>query len=472
MLILAGFFEEQNLSENNRMLKYIKLKKGFNINLKGKAQRTLSEDIQPATFALKPTDFPGVQRGKVLVAEGENVKAGTPVFYDKKMENIMYASPVSGEVVAIKRGEKRKLLEIIILADKEIEFKPYERFSVSDIRNVSRDKVQEMMLRSGVWPNILQRPYGIVANPEDTPKSIFISGFDSHPLAPDYAYIFDGQGKYFQAGLDILKKFTDGDIHLTLEASGEVPRVFSQVRGLEINKISGPHPAGNVGVQIHHINPINKGEIVWTLNPYGVIQIGKLFLNGRYDASKYIAITGSEVKNPQYYKTYSGANIGKFVGDTLSNDHVRIISGNVLTGEKIDKDGHLGFYHHQITVIPEGDHYEMFGWIMPSTKKLSFYRGLGLFSFLNHKKEYTIDTNLQGGPRAFVVTGSFEKVTPMDIYPTYLLKAILAQDYDEMEALGIFEVIEEDLALCEFIDVSKHDVQAIVREGIDLMIHG
>lgn len=454
------------------MSKYIKLKKGFNINLKGKAQKTLSKDIIPATFALKPTDFPGVQRGKVLVSEGDNVKAGTPIFHDKKLEDVLYTSPVSGEVVEVKRGEKRKLLEIVVLADKEIEYESFQSFSVSDINNMLREDAQSLLIKSGVWPNIIQRPYGIVANPEDTPKSIFVSGFDSHPLAPDYGYIFNRQEKYFQSGIEILKKFTAGSTHLTLDASMEVPAVFSQLSGLEINKVSGPHPAGNVGVQIHHIDPINKDDVVWTVNPYGVIQIGKLFTEGRYDASTKIALTGSEVENPQYYSTYSGAAVKNFIENSVSNNHVRIISGNVLTGTAVERNSHLGFYDHQITVIPEGDYHEMFGWIMPSTKKLSFYRGLGLFSFLNRKMEYKLDSNLRGEPRPFVYTGSFEQVTPMDIYPTYLLKAILAEDYDEMEALGIYEVIEEDLALCEFIDISKHDIQSIVREGIDLMIHG
>jgi len=454
------------------MSKYIKLKKGFNINLKGKAQKTLSNETNPATFALKPTDFPGVQRGKVLVSEGDNVKAGTPIFHDRKLEDVLYTSPVSGEVVEVKRGEKRKLLEIVVLRDKEIEYENFQSFSISDINNMSREDAQSLLIKSGVWPNIIQRPYGIVAYPEDTPKSIFVSGFDSHPLAPDYGYIFNGQEKYFQSGIEILKKFTSGFTHLTLAASGEVPMVFSQLAGLEINKVSGPHPAGNVGVQIHHIDPINKDDVVWTVNPYGVIQIGKLFMEGRYDASKKIALTGSEVENPQYYSSYSGAAVKDFIENSVSSNHVRIISGNVLTGTAVERNSHLGFYDHQITVIPEGDYHEMFGWIMPSTKKLSFYRGLGLFSFLNRKMEHKLDTNLRGEPRAFVFTGSFEQVTPMDIYPTYLLKAILAEDYDDMEALGIYEVIEEDLALCEFIDISKHEVQSIVREGIDLMIHG
>ena len=454
------------------MSENIKLKKGFEINLKGKAENIISEEIKPDTFALKPSDFLGVQRGKVLVAEGDNVKAGTPLFFDKKMESVLYSSPVSGEVVEIRRGAKRKLLEVVVLPDQVNEFEDFGKMSASDVNNLRGEEARQRILKSGVWPNIIQRPYGIVANPDDMPKSIFISGFDSHPLAPETSILFKGEDRYFQVGINILKKITNGIIHLNLKANSEVPQVFAMVQGAQVNKIAGTHPAGNVGVQIHHIDPINKGDIVWTISPYGVIQIGKLFAEGIYDASKVIALTGSEVENPQYYKTYSGAGIKKFVTDTLTGKHNRFISGNVLTGNRVEESGHLGFYSHQITVIPEGDYHELFGWILPSTKKLSFHRGLGLFSFLNRKKEYILDTNLHGEERAFVNTGNFEKVTPMDIYPTYLLKAILAEDYDEMEALGIYEVIEEDLALCEFIDVSKHHVQAIVREGIDLMING
>jgi Na+-transporting NADH:ubiquinone oxidoreductase subunit A len=241
------------------------------------------------------------------------------------------------------------------------------------------------------------------------------------------------------------------------------------VQGVELNKFSGPHPSGCVGVQIHHIDPMGKSDVIWTINPYGVIQIGKLFLNGIYDASKIIAVAGSELQDPQYYKTYIGASIKKFLQNNLKQEHVRVVSGNVLTGTKINKDDHIGFYDQLISVIPEGDQYEFLGWITPSANKLSVSRAWGLFSFLNYKKEYILDSNTKGEPRAFVQTGVFEKVTPMDILPTHLLKAIIAEDYDDMEALGIYEVIEEDLALCEFVDVSKHNVQAILREGIELM---
>lgn len=453
------------------MGRFIKLKKGFNINLAGKAALKISESAQPETFALKPADFHGIDMPKLLVKEGDVVKAGSPVFYDKQNPTVMHAAPVSGEVVEIRRGEKRKILEIKILADKEVSHEQFNKYSVSDLANLKREQAQEQLVKSGVWPNIIQRPYGIVADPNESPKAIFISGFDSHPLAADYNFILKGMDNYFQAGLDVLKKFTSGLIHLNINAEGEVPQIFSHAKGVELNKFSGAHPAGCVGVQIHHIDPINKGEIVWTVNPFGVIQIGKLFLNGIYDTSRLIALAGSEVKNPQYYKTYTGASINKFINANLKQDHVRCISGNVLTGSKIEKDGYIGYYDNLVTVVPEGDQYEFFGWIKPSVNKLSFHRAIGLLSFLNPNKEFVVNTNTNGEPRAFVQSGIFERVTPMDILPMHLLKAIIAEDFDEMEALGIYEVIEEDLALCEFVDVSKHNVQQIVREGIDLMMN-
>jgi Na+-transporting NADH:ubiquinone oxidoreductase subunit A len=453
------------------MGRFIRLKKGYDIHLAGKAAPRVAAVDQPETFAIKPTDFHGIYMPKPVVKEGDTVKAGSVLFHDKRNEKIVFTAPVSGEVVEIKRGEKRKLLEIKILADKTVEHLPFTRYSVSELASLSREKALEQLLQSGVWVNIVQRPFGIVADPNEKPKSIFISAFDSAPLAPDYNILFKGQEQYFQAGIDVLKKFTSGPIHVNVHSEREISPVFSQAKGVELNKFSGPHPSGCVGVQIHHIDPINKGDIVWTIQPQGVIEIGKLFLNGIYDASRIIALAGSEVKEPQYYKTYTGASVKKFLSNNLKQDHVRVVSGNVLTGTSIGKDGHLGFFDHLITVIPEGDYYEFLGWIKPSFKKLSLHRAFGLLSFINPRKEYVVDSNTHGEPRAFVQTGVFEKVTPMDILPTYLLKAIIAEDYDEMEALGIYEVIEEDLALCEFVDVSKHNVQELIREGIDLIMN-
>ncbi len=451
------------------MSKFIKLKKGFDINLAGKAEKRLAEVDQPETFAYKPTSFHGILRPKVTVNEGDNVKAGAPILFDKKNERVIHVAPVSGEIVEIKRGEKRKLLEIVILADKQMEYVQHKKYSVSDIGNASREEAVEHLLGSGAWLNIVQRPFGIIADPEEAPKAIFISAFDSSPLAPDYDMLFRGEDQYFQAGIDVIKKLTPGLIHLNINSDHEVAQIFAHAKNVQLNKFSGPHPSGNVGVQIHHIDSINKGDVVWTINPFGVIQIGKLFLEGIYDSSKVVALAGSEVNNPQYYKTYTGASIKKMVTGNIKSDNVRYVAGNVLTGEKIDAEGHIGYFDNMVTVIPEGDYHEMFGWILPTTNKLSFQRAFGLLSFLNPKKEFVVDTNLKGEPRAFVQTGVFEKVTPMDILPTYLLKAILAEDYDDMEGLGIYEIIEEDLALCEFVDVSKHDVQSIVREGLDLI---
>jgi Na+-transporting NADH:ubiquinone oxidoreductase subunit A len=451
------------------MGKFIRLNKGFSINLAGKPA-PLVADLEPAdTVAIKPTDFHGLYMPKVVVKEGDVVKAGSPLLHDKKFETMMFTSPVSGEVVEVKRGEKRKLLEIKILADRKNEFESFKKYSVSDLANASADTLKAEMLAAGVWPNLVQRPYGILADPSVKPKAIHISAFDSSPLAPEYSILFRGQDQFFQVGVDVLKKLTSGAVHVNVHSTMEISTVFSQVKGAELNKFAGKHPAGCVGVQIHHIDPINKGDVVWTINPFGVIQIGKLFMNGVYDASKVVALTGSEIKKPQYYKSVVGASVKKLIANNLNSEHVRVVSGNVLTGTNIGKEGHLGFFDNQVTVIPEGDYHEFLGWILPSTQKLSFSRAVGLLSFLVPGKEYKLDSNTHGEPRAFVETGVFEKVTPMDIYPVQLIKAILANDVDEMEELGIYEVIEEDLALCEFVDVSKHNVQEILRDGLEMM---
>lgn len=447
------------------MSKIVKLKKGFDINMVGKAKQELADFAPAQTFAIKPTDFIGLQRPKVLVNEGDTVKAGTPILIDKALDQVIYAAPVSGKIVEVKRGDRRKLLEISILADATIS---HEQFGQVDIASLDREALAAKLAASGVWPNIIQRPYGIVANPADTPKSIFISAFDTHPLAPDYGFALQGQEKYLQAGIEALAKLTSGKVHLNVDGSKATPAVFANLKGAQVNKFSGPHPAGNVGVQIHHLDPMNKGEIAWTITPYGVAQIGKFILEGIYDASKVIAVTGSELTKTAYVKTYMGASVSTFVKGNLNSGHVRVVSGNVLTGEKISLEGFLGFYHNQITVIPEGDYYEFMGWAKPTTR-LSYHRALGLLSFLTPNKEFVLDSNGRGEERAFVQTGVFESVTPMDILPVYLLKAIMAEDFDEIEELGIYEIVEEDLALCEFVDVSKHPVQELVRKGIELI---
>ncbi len=441
----------------------IKIRKGLDIKLLGEAEKKITE-VTSDKFALKPPDFHGVFP-KLFVKEGDSVKAGTPVFFNKYRDNIIFTSPVSGTITEIHRGAKRKMLEIHIEADGKIE---HESFGTGDPGSMTKEQVTEKLLKSGIWSYIRQRPYSIIANPEDDPKAIFISAFDSAPLAPDIDFLIKNEAKEFQAGLDAISKLTSGKIHLNVREGKTASNTFLKAKGVQVNRFAGPHPAGNVGVQIHHIDPINKGDIVWYLNPQDLIVIGKLFLEGKYDASKIIALTGSEVTNPQYYKVVSGCSILPMLENNLKSTNSRYISGNVLTGKKVDKDGYLGFYDNQLTVIPEGNYYEFFGWGMPRFDKFSFSKSF--FSWLTPNKKYKLDTNLNGGHRAFVLTGDYEKVFPMNIYPMQLLKAIMVKDFDLMENLGIYEVDEEDFALCEFIDVSKTEMQATVREGLDFML--
>ncbi|MCF8233325.1 MAG: Na(+)-translocating NADH-quinone reductase subunit A [Bacteroidales bacterium] len=439
-----------------------KIKKGLDIKLLGEAEKVI-KDFQSDYYALKPTDFHGVFP-KMLVGEGDKVKAGSPVFYDKYRDETIFTSPVSGTIEEVRRGPKRLLMEIRIKADTEIE---YEDFGSTDPGMLSREKIIEKMLKSGVWPMIRQRPYSVIANPKDTPKAIFISGFDSSPLAPDFDLIVHGHGKEFQAGLDTLRKLTDGKLHLNIEDVEGQSKVFLNSKNVELNAFSGPHPAGNISTQVQLIDPVNKGDVVWYLRPQEVISIGTLFLEGKFDAKRIVALTGSEVLKTGYLKTHTGACIEKMVDGNTTGIKKRYISGNVLTGAKIERNGFISFYDSQITVIPEGDEYEFFGWAAPGLKKYSFYNAF--LSKIFPGKKYRLNTNLHGGERAYVLTGQYEKVFPMDIYPMQLLKAIMTEDIDMMEQLGIYEIDEEDFALCEYIDVSKTDMQSIVREGINLM---
>lgn len=439
-----------------------KIKKGLDINLIGEAEKTIT-DLKNEQFAVKPTDFIGVFP-KLLIKEGDAVKAGTPLFFDKQRENILFTSPVSGKVREVKRGPKRLLLEIKIESDGKFEA---EDFGAANPEKLNREAIIEKMLKSGVWPMIRQRPYSVIANPADEPKAIFISTFDTSPLAPDNDLIVHGNGDEFQAGLNALIKLTKGKVHLNIDADTTHSKVFTNSKGVQINHFSGPHPAGNVGVQINKLDPINKGEVVWYCYPQDVLAIGRLFLSGKFDASRIIALTGSEVLKPKYYKTYLGAAIEAFIKGNVAEGKKRYISGNVLTGKRVDLDSYVSFYNDQLTVIPEGDYYEFLGWALPGFDKFSVSRTFPSFLFKNRK--YRLDSNMHGGPRAFVMTGQFEKVFPFDIYPMQLIKAIMVEDIDLMEQLGIYEVDEEDFALCEVIDTSKTNIQEIVRKGLDLM---
>ncbi|MBN1198286.1 MAG: Na(+)-translocating NADH-quinone reductase subunit A [Bacteroidales bacterium] len=440
----------------------IKVRKGLDIQLVGEAQREVIR-CSPRTYAAKPTDFTGIFP-KVLVQEGEEVKAGTPLYFDKYREQILFTAPVSGRVKEIRRGKKRLLLEIVIEA---AETNETIDFGKADPNVLPREQIIEKMLKSGIWPVIRQRPFSIIAKPEESPKAIFIPAFDTSPLAPDYNFIVEGQGEVFQTGIDALRKLTSGKVHLNVLEDHSTSSVFLETRGVQINRFTGPHPTGNVSTQITLLDPINKGDVVWYLRPQEVLTIGRLFRSGIYDATKIFALTGPMIEKPAYYKSLSGACIEGMVKDNLKEGKPRFISGNVLTGSRIDENGYAGFYDSQITVIPEGNHFEFLGWAMPGLNKYSF-SGM-FFSKLQPGKRYNLDTNLHGAERAFVMTGKYEKVFPFDIYPMQLIKAILVEDIDLMENLGIYEIDAEDFALIEFIDTSKIEIQTIVRKGLEFL---
>jgi Na+-transporting NADH:ubiquinone oxidoreductase subunit A len=445
------------------MSENIRLKKGLNIRIKGAAEKILSPEIPVTHYAVKPVDFPGLVP-KLEVRPGDTVKAGTTLFIDKFIPEIRFASPVSGTVVDCVRGERRKLLEVTIEVAGE-EFIDFGKVALTDL---SREMIIEKLLNSGLWPVIRQRPYHIIAKPDSLPKSIFISGFDTAPLAPDNDFVMHNSDlSEFNAGVGVLAKLTDGRVNLVLDGSNITGSVLKNTPGVDIHYVSGPHPAGNVGIQIHHLDPVNKGETVWYVNLQDVSVIGRLFNQGIYRHDRIIALAGSEVLKPGYYRVRSGASIAGVTKGNTKGGELRYISGNVLTGTAITPAGYLGFYDNMVSVIPEGNYYEFFGWMTPGINKFSATRTF--MSSVIPKKEYVMDTNFHGGERAFVLTGVYDKVLPMDILPMHLLKSILAGDIELMEKLGIYEVAEEDFALCEFVCPSKIEIQAIIRKGLNLM---
>lgn len=443
------------------MSKVIKIKKGKDINLVGVADKKTAARTTSSTFAIKPTDFRNLVP-KLAVKGGEEVKAGDVLFYDKSNADILFTSPVSGEVAEVVRGDRRAVLEVRVLADSETKFKA---FNVP--ASITAESAKGLLLESGLWPTLVQRPFGVIADPEVTPKAIHVSCFDSAPLAADFNYTLQKEGDAFKKGLEVLKALTTGKVHLNVNAKAQNLDFFTKAEGVEVTGFQGPHPAGLVGVQIHHIDPINKGDVVWTITPQHVVFIGRLFSTGKLDLSEIIAIAGSDVKQPQYIETVVGVNVGDLIKNNLNSDNARIISGDVLTGTAIGESGYLGYFDTCVSVIPEGDSYEFLGWLLPSYPRPTNSNSLPISKFL--KKQFVVNTNLHGEERAYVVTGEYEKVLPMDVLPVQLIKSILAQDLEAMENLGIYEVIEEDLALCEFVCTSKMEVQHILSEGLSLM---
>jgi len=445
------------------MSKDIRIKKGLNINLVGAAEQSTSQAVSSNIYAINLNDFHGVTP-KMMLKEGAEVKAGEPIFYNKNKEDMLFVSPVSGELVEIVRGARRRILTIKILADKEQVF--YESTPL-DLNTTDATELKKALLQSGCWPFIKQRPYDIVAHPDKTPKAIFVSGHTTSPLAADVDYVLNGKEQQLQVAIAALGKLTPGKIHVSVADKGT--SIFSKMGGIELHQISGPHPAGLVGTQINKIDPINKGEIVWTVTPQDLVIIGEFILTGQFNAERVVALAGSSVKSPKYYTTKIGAEVSTFLyASGVKEEKFRLINGDVLTGYQIKPDGHLGFYNNTVTAIPEGDDYEFFGWNKPVFNKISSTRAL-TFSWLTPKKKYDLNTNTNGEHRAFVVTGRYEEVFPLDIYPLQLLKACMVKDLDEMEQLGLYEVAPEDFSLTEFICISKQPHQQIIREGLDLL---
>ena len=442
------------------MSKNIKLRKGLDINLAGKAEARLENAPMAKSYAVSPLDYENVTP-KLLVKVGDKVEAGAALFFDKNNPRILFTSPVSGVVSAINRGEKRKLLNVAVEPDAQ---QVAKAIKVVNPAKAERSEVVEMLLESGLWTRIVERPYGVIANPDAQPKAIFVSAFDSAPLAPDYNFVLASEKENIEAGMAVLGRLTEGKVHLSARKGAE--GFMAEVKGVEYHTFEGKHPAGNVGVQIHHIDRIAKGDVVWTVNIQDVAIIGRMVRTGKFDMSKTIVVAGSEAETRCYKRIIAGAAVESIVGKV--KESVRVISGNVLTGRTTAADGYIAADANMLTLIPEGNVYELLGWAMPRFHRFSVSRAY--FSWLCPKKEYKLDTNLNGGERPFVVTGLYENYLPMDVYVAYLLKACLVKDLDKMENLGLYEVLPEDLALCEFVDPSKIEMQQILRDGINLMI--
>jgi len=445
----------------------IKLRRGLDLPIAGAAAQKVEKGNAADIIALKPTDFKGFAP-RLLVREGDKVLAGSPVMADKQSAEILLTAPVSGTVAEIVRGEKRKLLEVRIKADETCE---YLDFGAHNAVKMSAAEIKDLLCKSGLWAGLIQRPYGILANPAAEPKAIFVSAFSTAPLAADTEFTLRDELQNIQAGVDALGKLTKGGVHFSINADTSSSSPFHKVEHVIMHEISGKHPAGNVGIQIANIAPIQKGETVWTVSLLLLSAIGRLMNTGKVDLRRKVAVTGPVAKDPCYVEALPGTPMKAFAAhyDNAAGD-IRFISGDVLTGENVGENGSLGFFDDQVTLLHEGTEREILGWAKPFRFN-QFSATRTYFSWLCPKKKYNMDTNVHGGPRAFVVSDLYNKVLPIDgFFPVYLIKACLAGDIDNMEKFGIYEVLPEDLALCEFIDPSKNDIQAILQSGIDLMI--
>ena len=448
-----------------RIIKKIQTRRGANLNINGEAEKIISRTPSSKTFALKPDDFFGTFP-KLLKKEGQEIKAGEPVFFSKNDPRIKFVSPVSGIIQSIERGPRRKIEKIIIansLVDDSISHK------VDNWEKLNRNELITLLLESGNWPFIHQRPYGTIANPDETPKAIFISAHRTSPLCPDFEFILNKEIEAFQDGISILNKLVDQQVFLGTDASH--PGIFNEISDIQNYTVAGPHPAGNISLHIQELAPLNMGERVWTVNPEDVANLGRFAKTGKFSPRRTIAITGNAVEEPKYIITKQGAELKPILDEfKLLYPQNRVINGDLLSGTITHLDGYLGYYNNQISVIPEGNDYRMFGWLPFKDNNILSLSNTS-FSRLFKKKGFEVDTNLNGEERAIVVTGEMEKVFPLDVYPMQLLKACMFEDIEKMEALGIYEVVPEDFGLIDYANTSKIEAQEIIRQGIELMIN-
>ena len=447
------------------VIKGIRTRRGANLNIKGIAEKRLENTTSATTFALNPDDFFGTIP-KLICKEGAQVEAGAPIFFSKKNPDIKFVSPVSGTITAIERGPKRKIERICIAASKTQKFVSH---SVQGWEKMDREQLKALLMESGNWPFIHQRPYGIIANPDDTPKAIFVNTVKTNPLSEDLRFVLKDDQKEFQLGIDLLNKLVDQPIFLGTDKAQM--GYFQTVEGVQHYTVEGPHPAGNLSLHIQNITPLNMGERVWSVNAEDVANLGRFISTGTFSPQRTIAVSGNAVDNPVYFKTLIGSELAPFLEKVgINQEYVRIINGDVLTGAQADPSGYLGYYNNLVSVIPEGNNYRMFGWLPFKDNNILSLSNTS-FSRLFNRKGFDVDTNLNGEERALVVTGEMEKTFPLDIYPMQLIKACLVEDIEKMEALGIYEVVPEDFGLVEYANTSKLEAQEIIRQGIELMIN-
>jgi Na+-transporting NADH:ubiquinone oxidoreductase subunit A len=448
-----------------------RLRQGYDVPIAGAPATDVVTAPQPRTVAVQPGEFRGI-KARLLVTEGDRVKAGTPLFHAKRNEAQVFTAPVSGKVSelhGIVRGAKRALLSIVIEVDQEDAHETFDSYSAGELATLDREKALSQLLQSGLLAAFRQRPFGHVANPEQLPRDIFVSAIETAPLAADPNIIVAGNEDAFQAGLDVLTRLTDGKVHLATDgARSDQSQAFSGARNVEVHRFSGKHPAGVVGVHIHHIAPIrHRDDVVWTISVQGVIMVGRLFLEGRVNARTVVALGGTSATERKHYQTVVGASAASIVQSNVADEEIRWISGDVLTGKKIEPNGHVGFYENTLTLMPESVSSDFMGWMLPGHDKPSRYRTI-VSAFMKGVR-FRMDTKVNGGHRAFFATGAYESVLPMKILPMFLFKSIMAEDIEEMQGLGLLEITEEEVALCEYICPSKTEIQKLVRDGLELV---